>query len=291
MLYDFNFLRQLDENRHKTIYARIIALQLDETPVETIEGRVTQGSINLDGDSAVRRTCSLTIVAKNYDYNNYLWGLNTKFKLYTGLKKLSNGILNGEKFQTMTPIDGVMYGGPANGPLMIDITAEDITRLGIEYVIGGVHKPNYTEQTIPDMIDDFFNQSCYLLNHELVDILAHPWDGLPFWSGYSIVSKNPADRHPEAFLQIPQEYWDELAHLLTANNKLAELNCCNLFFEDKKIAHFLMEKMTEWKEKGVKFTFGSDIHSPDYPETDDVSDLLTEYGFTEEDFGLPPHLC
>lgn len=199
--------------------------------------------------------------------------------------------VNGEKFQTMTPIDGVMYGGPANGPLMIDITAEDITRLGIEYVIGGVHKPNYTEQTIPDMIDDFFNQSCYLLNHELVDILAHPWDGLPFWSGYSIVSKNPADRHPEAFLQIPQEYWDELAHLLTANNKLAELNCCNLFFEDKKIAHFLMEKMTEWKEKGVKFTFGSDIHSPDYPETDDVSDLLTEYGFTEEDFGLPPHLC
>lgn len=86
MLYDYNFLRQLDENRTKTIYARIIALQLDESPIETIEGRVTQGSINLDGDSAVRRTCSLTIIAKDYDYNNYLWGLNTKFKLEIGLE-------------------------------------------------------------------------------------------------------------------------------------------------------------------------------------------------------------
>ena len=90
MLYDKHFLRQLDENRTKTIYARIIALQLDETPVETIEGRVTQGSINIDGSSAVRRTCSLTIVAQNYDYNNFLWGLNTKFKLEIGLENQIN---------------------------------------------------------------------------------------------------------------------------------------------------------------------------------------------------------
>ena len=90
MLYDAHFLRQLDENRTKTIYARIIALQLDETPVETIEGRVTQGSINIDGSSAVRRTCSLTIVAQNYDYNNFLWGLNTKFKLEIGLENQIN---------------------------------------------------------------------------------------------------------------------------------------------------------------------------------------------------------
>jgi hypothetical protein len=57
MYYDKDFLKQLDLHRSKTIFARIIALTLDETPIETIEGRVTQGSINLDGDSAVRRTC------------------------------------------------------------------------------------------------------------------------------------------------------------------------------------------------------------------------------------------
>jgi hypothetical protein len=47
---------------------------------------VTQGSINLDGASAVRRTCSLTFVAKDFNYSNYLWGLNTKFKLEIGVE-------------------------------------------------------------------------------------------------------------------------------------------------------------------------------------------------------------
>lgn len=195
--------------------------------------------------------------------------------------------VNGRKFQTMTPIDGIMYGGPADGPLMVDLTQEDIDRLGIEYVIGGVHKPNYTEQTPQRMIDDYFNQSCFLLNHELVDVLAHPWDGLPFWSGYFIVTRDEADRHPEAFFQIPQEYWDELAHLLVSNNKLAELNCCNLFYPDEKIARFLMEKMVEWKEKGVKFTFATDLHGAVYPDTSKISELLTSCGFTEDDFALP----
>ena len=71
--------------KNKTLYARIVALSVDELPLEQIEGRITQGSINVDGSSAVRRTCSLTVVADNFDYSNYLWGLNTKFKLEIGL--------------------------------------------------------------------------------------------------------------------------------------------------------------------------------------------------------------
>jgi hypothetical protein len=63
MLYDKEFLKQLDNLKNKTIFARITALTFQEHPIETIEGRVTQGSINIDGSSAVRRTCSLTIVA------------------------------------------------------------------------------------------------------------------------------------------------------------------------------------------------------------------------------------
>jgi hypothetical protein len=84
------FLLDLDKVKVKTIYARITALRFDETPTETIEGRVTQGSINLDGDSAVRRTCSLTIVANEFNYSNYLWGMNTKFKLEIGVRNTIN---------------------------------------------------------------------------------------------------------------------------------------------------------------------------------------------------------
>lgn len=86
MTYDKDFLLKLDKSKNKTIYARITALQFDESPIEFIEGRVTQGSINVDGASAVRRSCSLTIVANNFDYRNYYWGLNTKFKLEIGVE-------------------------------------------------------------------------------------------------------------------------------------------------------------------------------------------------------------
>lgn len=86
MLYDKDFLLKLDKSKNKTIYARITALTFQELPIETIEGRVTQGSINLDGTSAVRRTCSLTIVAQDFQYNDFYWGLNTKFKLEVGVE-------------------------------------------------------------------------------------------------------------------------------------------------------------------------------------------------------------
>ena len=83
--YDKDFLLKLDKVKNKTVYARITALTFDERPIETIEGRVTQGSINVDGASAVRRTCSLTMIAKDFNYLNYYWGLNTKFKLEIGV--------------------------------------------------------------------------------------------------------------------------------------------------------------------------------------------------------------
>ncbi len=86
LLYDKDFLLQLDKQKNKIIYAKITALQFNEAPIETIEGRVTGGSINIDGASSVRRTCSLTIVAQDFNYNDYYWGMNTKFKLEIGVE-------------------------------------------------------------------------------------------------------------------------------------------------------------------------------------------------------------
>jgi hypothetical protein len=68
MIYDKDFLLELDKTKNKIIYARITALTFDERPIETIEGRITQGSINVDGAAAVRRSCSLTMVANDFNY-------------------------------------------------------------------------------------------------------------------------------------------------------------------------------------------------------------------------------
>jgi hypothetical protein len=88
MLYDKEFLLQLDKYKHKVIYARITSLTFQESPIEYIEGRVTQGSINIDGGSACRRSCSLTIVATDFKYDDYYWGLNTKFILEIGVQNV-----------------------------------------------------------------------------------------------------------------------------------------------------------------------------------------------------------
>lgn len=198
--------------------------------------------------------------------------------------------IKGIPFQTMTPIDGIMYGGPAGGPLQIDITEEDIKRLGIEYIIGGVHKPNYTEQEPKSMIDDFFNQTAFMIKHPFIDIIAHPWSGLSFWSGYYIVTKNPADRDSSVYYKIPQEYWDELGKLFVEYHKFAEINFGFTYGSD--ICDFYMNQLAKWREKGVKFTYGSDLHDDHYnlEKLDRVNMILKQYGFSADDFDIPEKL-
>lgn len=86
MYYEPTFLEQLDKNRHRNIYVRITLLTFDEKPIEFIEGKATGGSVNIDGTSCLRRTCSLTMVTPNLDTNMYYLGLERKFKLEIGLE-------------------------------------------------------------------------------------------------------------------------------------------------------------------------------------------------------------
>ena len=89
-LFDKAFLKKLDYHREKETYIRIISLTNDEYPREQIEGRATGGSINVDGASAVRRSCSLSLVALEDDVilTDNFWCYNNKFKLEVGLKNL-----------------------------------------------------------------------------------------------------------------------------------------------------------------------------------------------------------
>ena len=89
-LLDKDFLKELDNYSSKEVYARVTALTVNELPIEMIEGKVTSGSINIDGASAVRRTCSLSMVAQDININEFYWGLNNKIKLEIGLKNFIN---------------------------------------------------------------------------------------------------------------------------------------------------------------------------------------------------------
>ena len=85
-LLDPDFLERLDSQHEHGVYAKIIALDFEEHPTEEITGKVTQGSVNVDGTSAIRRSCSVSLVAQDVNINEYYWGLNTKFELKVGLR-------------------------------------------------------------------------------------------------------------------------------------------------------------------------------------------------------------
>ena len=89
-LLDYDFLKELDSYPHKTVYAKIILLNFDELPVQEIQGRISAGSINVDGASAIRRTCSLTMITNEEKIDNIYWGLKNKFKLEIGLENNIN---------------------------------------------------------------------------------------------------------------------------------------------------------------------------------------------------------
>ena len=85
-----DLLIQLDRSHHKEFYAKIISLDFDENPLEEIQGKVTGGSISIDGSSCLRRTCTVSMVAQELNITDYYWGLKTKFKLYIGIKILEH---------------------------------------------------------------------------------------------------------------------------------------------------------------------------------------------------------
>lgn len=81
-------LEKLVNEKIQTTYAKIITYSFDEKPLSSIEGRVSGGSIQANGASAVRRTLSLSMVAKpeiaNIENLDNEIAINKKVKVYIG---------------------------------------------------------------------------------------------------------------------------------------------------------------------------------------------------------------
>lgn len=84
-LLDKDFLLSIIQQQQRDVYVRITALDINNIPVETIEGQATGGSINIDGNSSVRRTCSINMITDNININDFYWGIKTRFILEIGL--------------------------------------------------------------------------------------------------------------------------------------------------------------------------------------------------------------
>lgn len=94
-LYDKIFLKQMDLLKIKEQLVKITVLDWAENPIKDIQGKITGGSINLDGKSSIRRTCNLTMFVEDYeDINvtsiNSLISINKKMQLSIGIINTTN---------------------------------------------------------------------------------------------------------------------------------------------------------------------------------------------------------
>lgn len=100
-LKDSTFLKNFDAIKNKEQYVKITVLDFYEKPIQSIEGKVTGGNLNLDGQSSVRRTCNLNMVA--LDYENDLTNINNLLSINKKID-LEIGLLNKTEYYTEFPI-------------------------------------------------------------------------------------------------------------------------------------------------------------------------------------------
>ena len=81
------FLRQVFAQQMQTKYARVTPKNIVTGEEAELIGEITQGSVNVDGKSAVRRSCNLTFITNDVKgtITNSSWALKTKFQLDVGV--------------------------------------------------------------------------------------------------------------------------------------------------------------------------------------------------------------
>lgn len=97
-LKDAAFLKEMDAQHLQEQYVKITLLDWKENPIQEIQGISTGGSISLNGNSSVRRTCNLSVFAKSEEFSNVtnvdnLFSINKKVDIEIGLKNVTNKYL------------------------------------------------------------------------------------------------------------------------------------------------------------------------------------------------------
>jgi histidinol phosphatase-like PHP family hydrolase len=189
------------------------------------------------------------------------------------------------------PVYGLRKGGPPGATPAIGLTAMDIERLGIEYVVGGTHWPMYVPLERQGVIADYHRQNMFLATHPLVNIVAHPW----WWMGHWADSAGRFTAEPwlDDFGVIPRSLHDEFAAAVKEHGKAVEINLAAMLlnnnYPDSFKAQYL-EYLAWLKGRGVALSIGSDCHSRLYDINFERSAAMLEsVGFRDGDFWrLPP---
>ncbi len=144
-LNNLDFLAQLAEERVKEHYIKITVLDWEEKEIAEVQSSINSGSININGDSSLRRSGSLTtnLDPAIYDVDdiNNLFSLNKKIKIEKGLNNPSLTLYQDYPViwfpLGIYVITGLSISYQANGSIQLSITIQDKMCL-LNGTVGGV---------------------------------------------------------------------------------------------------------------------------------------------------------
>ena len=161
------------------------------------------------------------------------------------------------------------------------LTMDEMKQLGITYAVAAAHSPWHVDVSQGyKLMKEWHRQQMYIATDPRVDILGHPW-----W----IYNTEQAPWFAD-FESIPLSMHDELAAALIENEVCIEANASMLYGEKylKDFYRKYNEYLRYMFEKGVKITFGSDCHGPEYQDhREGVNLALGLVGFKKGDFSVP----
>lgn len=94
-LNDKQFLLKIDKKHLQEQYAKITLLNWNGEPIKEIQGLVTGGTLNLDGNSSVRRTTNIQVSLQKSEHTEItnvenLFSINKKIYIEIGIKNFTN---------------------------------------------------------------------------------------------------------------------------------------------------------------------------------------------------------
>lgn len=99
-LKDSSFLQELIGKQMSEQFVKVTVLNLNEKPLQEVQGKVLSGSVNLDGKSTIRRTCNLTMYVEERVNDltdiKHLFSINKKVKVEIGLLNTTGSYLEEE---------------------------------------------------------------------------------------------------------------------------------------------------------------------------------------------------
>ena len=194
------------------------------------------------------------------------------------------------------PVYGLRSGGPAKCEIVLGMEADDVARLGVEYVVGGTHWPLYVPVERESVIRDYHRQNMLLAVHALVTIVAHPWWWMGGWQEAD--GNYRTDPWLDDFRKVPSSMHDEFAAAVRECGKVVEINLCAMLLNQSYPQRFkeqYVEYLAGLKAAGVALSLGSDHHAQHhgYAEIDHTGaeSMLAAVGIMDRDlWRLPPRV-